>query len=237
MPGAVIDVDIVAKRVNVPGGTRTVLRDVRFAAGAEILALFGPSGIGKTTTLRLVLGLDTDLQGSVSCRAGRIGAVFQEPRLLPWLSVAENLRLVAIDGARALDIPGLLAEMELPGVEHRLPRELSLGMARRVALARALTIDPDMLVLDEPFASLDPALAARLAAVVAQWARRRGATVLLATHDLDQALGLADRVLVLAGEPGTLAADVPVPDRSDAGALAALRASLMAEFPFLAGTR
>jgi ABC-type nitrate/sulfonate/bicarbonate transport system ATPase subunit len=236
MPGAVIEISIEAKRVALPGkGMRTVLSDVRFTAGrGEFLALLGPSGIGKTTALRIALGLDNDFLGAVSRRAERLAAVFQEPRLLPWLSIAENLRLVMTDRARVADIAALLRTVELPDAEQRRPLELSLGMARRAALARALAAEPDLLVLDEPFASLDPALAARLVAVVSRWARQRGATVLLATHDLDQALGMADRVLVLVGEPATLAADIAVPERSDPGAIADLRAGLVTRFPFLA---
>jgi ABC-type nitrate/sulfonate/bicarbonate transport system ATPase subunit len=234
MSGAALEVRIDAKSVREPdGGLRPVLRDIRFTAEpGEFLALFGPSGIGKTTTLRLTLGLDTDFQGQVRRRASRMGVVFQEPRLLPWLTVADNLRL-ASDHLPAGDIAALLQEVELPGIEQRRPRELSLGMARRVALARALAGDPQLLVLDEPFASLDPALATRLAGTVSRWAHRRGATVLLTSHDIDQTLDIAGRLLVLDGGPATLAASFAVPQRSDALGIAKLRTQLTERFPFL----
>ena len=235
MTGAVLDVRIDAKNVREPAGElRPILHDVCFSAEpGEFLALFGPSGTGKTTTLRVALGLDTDFQGMVRRPDVRVGVVFQEPRLLPWLTVADNLRLVTNDGAPAPDISGLLQQVELPGIEQRRPRELSLGMARRVALARALAVDPQLLVLDEPFASLDPALAARLAGTVSRWARQRGATVLLATHDVDQTLDIAGRVLVLDGRPATLAASFDVPRHTDPKSVAKLRARLVERFPFL----
>jgi len=236
MTGAVLDVRIDVKSVREPGSEpRPILHDVCFSAEpGEFLALFGPSGTGKTTTLRIALGLDTDFQGFVRRPDLRVGVVFQEPRLLPWLTVADNLRLVMSDGASVADIVRLLQQVEVPGIEQRRPRELSLGMARRVALARALAVDPQLLVLDEPFASLDPALAARLAGTVSRWARQRGATVLLATHDVDQTLDIAGRVLVLDGRPATLAASFEVPRHSDPGGVAELRALLVERFPFLA---
>lgn len=215
------------------GGGREVLRDVVFdGAPGEILALFGPSGTGKTTTLRIVLGLDRDFTGGVGRPAGRIGVVFQEPLLLPWIDVGENVRVVALPGDPAPDVEALLDEVGLPGAEGQMPRELSLGMARRVALARALAVAPGLLAMDEPFASLDAGLGAQLAQVVARRARRDGMLVLLATHDLDQALAIADRVLVLSGQPATLAADIAVP-REDDG-LGELRDDLHRRFPFLA---
>jgi ABC-type nitrate/sulfonate/bicarbonate transport system ATPase subunit len=236
MPGEpALEVRIEAKDFTSPGANpRPVLRNVCFRARAgEFLALFGPSGAGKSTTLRIVLGLDGEYTGDVRRPPGRTGAMFQEPRLVPWLSVADNLRLVL--PARELpepDVAGLLETVGLPGAGERFPRELSLGMARRAALARALAVAPSLLVLDEPFASLDPLLAARLAAVVGQLARRGGPTTLLATHDLDQALALADRVLVLSGHPATLEADRRVPDRADVAGIAALRTELETRFPF-----
>lgn len=217
--------------------TGPVLHAVGFAAApGEILALFGPSGAGKSTTLRIAIGLDRDFTGTLRRPDCRLGVVFQEPRLLPWLTVADNLRLVLHQDVPAERIEALLAEVGLPGAGALLPGRLSLGMARRVALARALAVDPGFLVLDEPFASLDPRLAAQLAAVVARRARDQAVTVLFATHELDQALAIADRVLVLSGHPATLQADIPVPDRADAAALAALRRDLPARFPFLGGS-
>ena len=224
MPGdAALEVAIAAKRF----GTRLVLRDVRFCGrGGEVLALLGASGAGKSTTLRIATGLDTAFEGRVRRRPGRLGVVFQEPRLLPWLSTADNLRLVAEDAP----VAELLEEVGLTGFGATLPRALSLGMARRAALARALAVQPTLLVLDEPFASLDARRSAGLAALVARRARERGTTVLLATHDLGPALAIADRVLVLAGHPAGLQADIACAAHPDP---AALRAELLAGFPFL----
>jgi NitT/TauT family transport system ATP-binding protein len=213
------------------GMRREVLSGVTFRAGrGEILALLAPSGAGKTTLLRTVLGLDRDFHGSVTRPEGRLGVMFQEPRLLPWLSVAENLDLV--EGDAEDEIPARLAEVGLGDAAGLHPRALSLGMARRVALVRALLGAPALLALDEPFASLDPQAAASLAALVVRQAREHGALVLLATHDLDQALGLADRLLVLGGRPARLAADWPV---ARPAAPSALRRELLAAFPFLRG--
>ncbi len=211
---------------------RAVLGDIAFEAGAgEILALLGPSGTGKTTTLRIATGIDRSFDGTVTRPDGRMGVVFQEPRLLPWLDVAANLRLVepVLDDAA---IARLLALVGLPETAHLLPRQLSLGMARRAAFARALAVRPSLLVLDEPFASLDPRLAATLAAVTTDTARDAGCMVLMATHDLDQAVQVAGRILILAGTPASLAADItcpPAPER------AAFARSLRIRFPFLEG--
>ena len=233
MPGdAALDLHIASKSFRAPDGAREpVLRDIRLLAGpGEFLALLAPSGTGKSTTLRIVLGLDEDFAGHASRPPGRLGVVFQEPLLAPWLTVAENIRLVVADGVAPPDIPAILDEVGLPGAEGRYPRELSLGMARRAALARALAVAPDLLVLDEPFASLDPQLAATLAGVVARWAARTRAIVILATHDLTQALGLANRILVLSGRPATLAADLKVPG---AKGREAFRDEVLGRFPFL----
>lgn len=219
--------------VGADGVGRQVLRDIGFSiASGEVIALLGASGIGKSTTLRILLGLDPGFEGRVQDSGWRIGVMFQEPRLLPWLTVADNLRLVMTDRVPRLDIAGLLDTVRLPGAGGLYPRQLSLGMARRAALARALAVSPELLVLDEPFASLDTQLAAALADVVGRWTRDTGAAVLVATHDLTQALQLASRVLVLSGAPATLAADVALPEGSDASARAGLQVRLAGEFPF-----
>jgi ABC-type nitrate/sulfonate/bicarbonate transport system ATPase subunit len=219
------------------GAARPVLRDVTFnAAPGEMLVLLGPSGIGKSTILRIVLGLDQDFEGKVRLSAVRLGVMFQEPRLLPWVSVEDNLRLVVPDGAPAPDIEALLGDVLLPDVRGLLPSALSLGMARRVALARALAVDPKVLVLDEPFASLDQGVAMTLGRRIADRVRQGQMLVLLSTHDVDQALATATRILVVAGEPATLAADIDVPERDDDAAIAALRRDLLARFTFLGGS-
>jgi NitT/TauT family transport system ATP-binding protein len=207
MPGGdSLHVDIEAKSF----GLHHVLQGVRFsAAPGEVLALLAPSGTGKTTTLRIAMGLDPDFSGAVQRPSGRIGVVFQEPRLLPWCSVAANLRLVE-PGLNDADIATLLALAGLQNNAASLPKQLSLGMARRVALARALAVRPALLVMDEPFASLDAQLGARLGHDVTRYARSIGAIVLMATHDLDQACAVADRLLVLSGtSPATLGTDLP----------------------------
>jgi ABC-type nitrate/sulfonate/bicarbonate transport system ATPase subunit len=219
--------------VSADGTQRVVLRDIAFSiAHGEVIALLGPSGIGKSTTLRILLGLDEAFEGRIRRGDSRIGVMFQEPRLLPWLTVVQNLRLVVTDDMPQPDIAALLEMVRLPDAGALYPRQLSLGMARRAALARALAVSPEVLVLDEPFASLDPQLAAALVDVVERWTHETGAGVLLATHDLAQALHLASRVLILTGTPATLAADVAVPAGCDAATLAALQAKLVGQFSF-----
>lgn len=227
-PGAgVLEVDIGAKSFAAPGGgePRCVLRDVRFSCRrGEVVALLGPSGIGKSTVLNIVLGVDRDFQGAARLDEGRLGVVFQEPRLLPWLTVAENLRLVR-PGLSQREAEALCEEVMLHDVARLRPAQLSLGMARRVALARALAVEPELLVADEPFASLDRGLADSLAARLAARARAQRMALLVSIHDVDRALAIADRVLVLAGAPATLAADL--------GGGRTVRHALLTRFPFL----
>lgn len=185
--------------------------DVEVAPG-EIVAVVGPSGCGKSTLLRLVAGLDTIYNGAI--RVGdalvcgpdpRVGLVFQEPRLFPWLTVAENVAfgLRNRGGSRAREIVrDSLAVMGLADFAGRLPKHLSGGMAQRAALARALVTEPQVLLLDEPFSSLDAFTRMRLQDhLLAAWARYRP-TLVLVTHDLDEAVYLADHVVLLGERPG-----------------------------------
>ena len=141
------------------------------------------------------------------CDRRRVGVVFQEPRLLPWRTVEQNIRLAA-PGASARALDGLLADFGLQEWRTLYPGELSLGMARRAALARALAIDPDLLILDEPFASLDEHAAAELRALLGSTVRRRRMTVLMVTHDLREALEIADRLILLTPRPAKVLADI-----------------------------
>jgi ABC-type nitrate/sulfonate/bicarbonate transport system ATPase subunit len=193
------------------GDNLHVLGELNFTlANGEVAALVGPSGCGKTTLLRMIAGLDRDYQGSVRLPEHcRLGMVFQEPRLLPWRSVEANVRLAAPDATDAT-LDALFQTLGLAAHRGHYPGELSLGLARRVALARAFAVDPDLLVLDEPFVSLDAALAARLRSELAELVTRRPVTTLLVTHDVEEAIGLADRLLVMSASPARIVAEVPI---------------------------
>jgi ABC-type nitrate/sulfonate/bicarbonate transport system ATPase subunit len=210
-----VDIRIARKAFRTAVGTTCeIFRDLSLEIVAgEVRALVGPSGCGKTTLLRIIVGLDEDYEGSVTLpNETRFGMVFQEPRLLPWRNVFENLRLAA-PGAREADLVKVATDLGLAAHLDHYPGELSLGLARRVALARALAVDPDLLVLDEPFVSLDLSLAARLRGELAALVERRKTTTILVTHDLDEAIGLADSITLLAGQPthilGNVAIDSP----------------------------
>lgn len=189
---------------------RPVLGDIRFTLGAgQVAAISGPSGCGKSTLMGIVAGLDTDFHGSVTWqRTPRLGMVFQSPRLLPWRTAAENVAL-AIGGRRAAHRRAVdaLAEVGLADVADVYPSRLSLGMARRVALARALIIEPDVLLLDEAFVSLDDVAAERVRSCVLAAVSGRGTSVLMVSHDSRETLLMADRRLVLGGTPARLVGD------------------------------
>jgi NitT/TauT family transport system ATP-binding protein len=193
------------------GGKLHVLGDLVLSLeSGTVAALVGPSGCGKTTLLRILAGLDHEFDGSVTLPAhGTLGMVFQEPRLLPWRTVEQNVRLAAPQASDG-ELELLFATLGLATHRAHYPGELSLGLARRVALARAFAVKPDLLLLDEPFVSLDNALAARLRDELAELVKRRPVTTLLVTHNLEEAIDLADRLYLLSASPARVLAEVPI---------------------------
>jgi ABC-type nitrate/sulfonate/bicarbonate transport system ATPase subunit len=223
-------------------GPLAVLHDISLPipAGAFV-AILGPSGCGKSTLLRMIAGLDQPSTGEV--RLGdrpvtqadpRCAVVFQEPRLFPWLTVEQNVAF----GARRLASPPppdtLLGLVGLGDFRRAHPHHLSGGMAQRAALARALIGGPEVLLLDEPFAALDALTRMQMQDLVADVYARLRPTVVLVTHDVDEALILADRIVIMGRRPATIAAtiDVSLPRPRDRGdvALAPLRAHILAHF-------
>jgi ABC-type nitrate/sulfonate/bicarbonate transport system ATPase subunit len=215
--GIALDVRIRVKHYPAPGSQPplAVLREIEFhCTPASFTTITGPSGIGKSTLLNLIAGLDTEFDGLVRIPPStRLAYVFQEPRLLPWRTVRQNVELALQGSGRPSDprwIDELLQATGLVEAADLHPTRLSLGMARRAGLVRAFALEPDLLLMDEPFVSLDEPTADRLRDLLAELLRRRPATVLFVTHNLREALRLGDRLLALAGRPASLVADLPL---------------------------
>ena len=237
MPPATRAVAVHASGVSKSFGSRAVLDGLSLdIAPGEFVALLGRSGSGKSTLLRILGGLDGDYRGDVGVPERR-AVVFQEPRLLPWERVLANvglgLRKTGPNGPATLSSRSLAAlrEVGLGGHARAWPVTLSGGEAQRVALARALVREPALMLLDEPFGALDALTRTRMHGLLQDLCARHNPAVLLVTHDVDEAIVLADRVLVLSG--GAITVDLPVVldrprDRGQAGFLD-LRSRLLAE--------
>ena len=213
-----VSIDIDEKRYPGHAGARpvTALRHMHACvAPSEFCVITGPSGCGKTTLLHIIAGIDRDFAGALSFApqdrgAPCIGYVFQTPRLLPWRTVRENVELVRPRRTDRMELEGLLSDVGVADMADAYPAQLSGGMARRAALARAFAITPDLLLMDEPFLSLDAAAADRLRSLLLRLVSSRPATVLFVTHDLAEAVELADRILVLSPSPGRVVAEMPI---------------------------
>jgi NitT/TauT family transport system ATP-binding protein/sulfonate transport system ATP-binding protein len=223
-PGPGLIIDIVEKRF--AGAEAPLFAKLRLdIAPSSVVALVGSSGVGKSTLLRMTAGIDGAFAGSLlvdglqSAAAPPPGFVFQDPRLLPWLTAAQNI--TAVDPAisrqtalAALDRVGLADAADL------FPHQLSGGMQRRVALARAFSVNAHLLLLDEPFVSLDRELVAEMHQIFSQLLAETRPTVLFVSHLADDAARLADRAILLAGRPAQIVADIALPvsppDRDEA---------------------
>jgi ABC-type nitrate/sulfonate/bicarbonate transport system ATPase subunit len=177
-------------------------------ADGEVCAIVGSSGIGKSSLLQIVAGLDREFDGVITNLPQPVGYLFQSPRLLPWRTARQNLELVLPEQ------PGKagewLAQVGLAGAEDVYPQRLSLGMARRVALARALSVQPKLLLLDEPFSSLDEETSRDMQKLVATHVSKLRPTTLLVTHHWHEAAALAQRVITLDGSPARIVDDQPI---------------------------
>lgn len=201
-------------------GAEPVLDGVSFTVeSGEVASLVGPSGSGKTSVLRAITGLQKPLAGKVDLTIDQreVGFLFQDDALLPWRTAEQNVAL----GLRIRDMAkrealtearGWLARLGLAGFEGRYPRELSGGQRKRVAIAQVLALKPKLLLMDEPFASLDAIMRARITQELVEWVERERISVLLVTHDLEEALSVSDTVYLLSQGPrANIRARYPVP--------------------------
>lgn len=238
-------INIVRKRY--ARGDIVALQNVNFSvASGRFIALVGPSGAGKTSILNIILGLDSDYDGEVLVNdqnlkhsdehPAKIGCMFQEPRLMPWLTVAQNLALV-LDGTPGdkARIHKLIEQVGLAGREASYPGQLSGGMQRRVALARAFAVSPNLLLMDEPFLSLDDPSADHLRGLLLTLWRDIRPTVVFVTHNLREAIALADEIIFLSASPGTiirrLTVDLDRPRELQDSTISELHDRLLSEHP------
>lgn len=216
-----IVVSNVSRRFATDEGTITALSDVSFTVRrGETVCIVGASGCGKSTLLRAIAGLDPDHDGTIAV-GGRvvtqpsrsIGIVFQEPRLFPWLTVRRNIRFPLSGIPKKVKIETAnkyIRLVGLEGFERVFPSHLSGGMAQRAGLARALVNDPPVLLLDEPFGALDAFTKITMQNELKRIQREEHTTMIMVTHDIDEAVYLADRVIVLSSRPGRIREIVPV---------------------------
>jgi sulfonate transport system ATP-binding protein len=224
-------VSVDVRHVDRRFGDRVVLDDLSLTIGeSEFVVLLGPSGCGKSTLLRLLGGLDLPDAGTVSVPKAR-AIVFQNDRLLPWQRVLRNVTIGLYESGADERALAVLDEVGLKDRARAWPRTLSGGEAQRVSLARALVADPDLVLLDEPFAALDAITRLRMHDLVRELRHRHNAAMLLVTHDVDEAIALADRILVMSDGRIGSTYDVRLDqDERDVGtAREDLRASLLGD--------
>ncbi|MBJ2345327.1 MULTISPECIES: ABC transporter ATP-binding protein [Pseudomonas] len=207
MPQALLDIHVARKSF----ATTTVLNDIHLQLQPrETVSLLGPSGCGKSTLLRIVAGLEKDFEGQLLSHTEQLAFVFQEPRLMPWLTVQQNIGFSDDDRYDKAWVAQLIEEVGLSDFADALPKALSGGMAQRVAIARGLYSRPRVLLLDEPFSAVDAFTRMKLQDLLLQLAERHAIALLLVTHDVDEALYLSDRVLVMDNRPSRIRQELVV---------------------------
>jgi len=233
-------IDITINNKAYATSEKPVIKNLSLSLSAsEFICLVGPSGCGKTTLLNIIAGLDSDYDGGI--RVGqryappKIGYIFQNPRLLPWRTVRENIELALDSHQSPAIIDPLLDAMQLTGSQSVYPERLSLGMSRRVSIIRAFAVDPDVLLMDEPFVSLDAPVARQVRELLLKLWQQRPHTVLFVTHDLREAITLADRIVFLSAAPMAVISEIVVPiernERSNEALIEKFRQQLLNDYP------
>lgn len=238
-----IALDIAIKDKHYANSASVVLKDINFSVkSGEFIAIIGPSGSGKTTLLNMLSGLEDATGQTMLCNSKAIndyeefqlGYVFQQPRLMPWLTVTENIQLV-LPTTQEIKIETLLTQVGLAGKGDYYPKELSGGMQRRVAIARAFAVNPELILLDEPFNSLDAPTATKLRLLLVELCKICKSTVLFVTHDLSEAIYLADRIVFMSNSPTSIIhqvdVDLPKPRTESGCNELAWQAKLMQQYP------
>lgn len=237
-----IDIDIHSKTYPTIDkvGAHLAIKNLKLSIkSGEFVCLVGPSGSGKTTLLNIIAKLDKDYEGEITVgrynAQSKIGCIFQNPRLLPWRTVRENIELV-LDTSQSLAIVDELLEvMQLTDSQQVYPERLSLGMSRRVSIIRAFAIEPDVLLMDEPFVSLDAPTARQVRELLLKLWQNRPHTVLFVTHDLREAITLADRLIFLSARPMSVVSEIvvtiPRAERHNESVVEVFRQRLLNDYP------
>ena len=217
-----LKIESLNKRFQVEDREISILEDINLTVSpGEFVSIVGTSGCGKTTLLRLIVGLGDEYQGNILLDGKRIngpsvnrGIVFQEPRLLPWLTVEKNVGF-GLDGKKGIDREKVIQEhinlVGLKGFEKNYPYQLSGGMAQRAAIARALVNRPEILLLDEPLGALDALTRMYMQEELEKIWKKEGITTIMVTHDIDEAIYLGDRVIIISCRPGKIKRTISVP--------------------------
>lgn len=240
----VLDIDHVKKYFQIKSDEITVLEDINLKIKAgEFVSIVGSSGCGKSTLLKLIIGLEDVTDGEIRIQGGgrrednQIGMVFQEARLIPWKTVKKNIEFGLSNYSKEEREKIVKEQLELVGLKefaNALPSQLSGGMQQRVSIARALAINPRILLLDEPFGALDAFTRIHMQNEVLDLWKKEKCTMLLVTHDIDEAIFLSDRIIILSNHPGVVKREIKVelPRPRDRGSyeFAKIRREIFNEF-------